>query len=838
MGKTRLALEWASSQLGQFKHGIYFVQLAPLHSAEVLATTIAATLGFSFYKGDRLRQQLLDYLRQKNMLLLLDNFEQLLPSSAAEGWDEDGVALVADILKTAAEVKILVTSRARLKLQGEVLFPLTGLDYPAKLGNGPSGQKFGAIELFRHSARRVQPEFELADDNWADVVQICHLVEGMPLGIVLAAAWVELLSPAEIVTQLAGVAGQGLAFLETDWHDVPERQRSMRAVFDHSWKLLNDPERDAFRQLTIFRGGFTAQAAQQVAGASLRTLLGLVNKSFLQRSPEGRYEIPELLRQFGAEKLAHQTSRITAATHPLEPSARDRHSVYYCAFLQERETDLKGPRQRVALEEIEAEGLNVSAAWEWVAEQGQIARLEQALEALCRFYEWRGRYPEAIAACQLAEQKLEEGRINGAQRLPAVKLLAKILTWHSFFCYESGQITRAERLLEQSQALLNSSELAEADTRPERAFFLQQRGWQAERTDLDQARRLLEQSAALYQVIGDQWAAAHTLTTLGFFTFLSGNHDEARRLHQESLAMLRPLGDQRGIAKTLLWLGNIFKRQEGGFERAERLGRESLALMKESGDRFGIGDVAFTLGSTLTWQGKFAEGKRLLEEGLSIFNDLGHHRLQAYSHNLLGDIAMHAGQYEQVRAHLQISLSIMREIGEANGLGLALNILADVALAEKKYAEAKSLLQESVATFRQAGQRTSLGFSLATLGYVERGLENPRQARQYLAEALRIAADNGDLWVMFPALPATALLLADWGEKVRAVELYALASRYPLVANSRWFEDVAGRHIAAVAAVLPPEVVAATQERGRARDLWATVAELVAELETQDHQSQ
>jgi predicted ATPase len=192
---------------------------------------------------------------------------------------------------------------------------------------------YSAVKLFLESARRAKPDFELDQENLEPVVRICRLVEGMPLAIRLAAVWVEILSPAEIALEIE----RGLDFLAADWHDMPERQRSMQAVFDHSWRLLSPQEREVFQGLSVFRGGFTRNAAEEVAGASLHTLMSLVNKSLISRDASGRYEIHELSRQYAAGKLALEPER--------EMDIRDRHCAYFANFLKERETSLKGEHQ-------------------------------------------------------------------------------------------------------------------------------------------------------------------------------------------------------------------------------------------------------------------------------------------------------------------------------------------------------------------------------------------------------------------------------------------------------------------------------------------------------------
>ncbi|NIP84114.1 MAG: AAA family ATPase, partial [Planctomycetales bacterium] len=344
-GKTRLALEAAAAQVDNYAHGVFFVSLAPLDSAEAIVPTVAEALGFRFYEGGEPQQQLLDYLHQKAMLIIMDNFEHLL----------DGVGLVTDVLKTAPKVTILATSRARLNVQGEHLFPVAGMSFPDE-ETAKDASQYSAVRLFLQSACQAQPAFEVTTNSLADVARICRLVQGMPLGILLAAAWVRMLTPAEIADQISGEIGQSLDFLEADLRDVPQRQRSMRAVFDHSYRLLTQREREVFQGLSVFRGGFTHQAAQYVTDASLRELRSLVDKSLLQRDPGGRYGIHELLRQYAAEKLLGEGPAE-------EEAARDRHCTYYAGFLRQREAHLIGRNQKQALAEVGAEIENVRAGW-------------------------------------------------------------------------------------------------------------------------------------------------------------------------------------------------------------------------------------------------------------------------------------------------------------------------------------------------------------------------------------------------------------------------------------------------------------------------------------------
>jgi predicted ATPase len=304
----------------------------------------------------------------------------------------------------------------------------------------------------------VAPDFELTEANLPHVIQICNLVEGIPLGILLAAAWVEMLSPVEIATEIASQAsGGGIDFLEADWRGIPaqdalwgERHRSMRAVFDHSWNLLGEREREVFAGLSVFRGGCTRQAAQQVTGASLRELMALVDKSLLQRrrvfptmrEASGRYEVHELLRQYGAEKLGKFADKGQAVC--------DRHCAYYTSALQEWTTDLYGPRQQTAVPEMEMDIENARAAWGWAAEHRQIARLARAMEALDYFYRLRCRNHEGETAMSEAARELQATTPDSglSPTVPSAdRVLVRILVWQSYFCRELGQKELARRLL-------------------------------------------------------------------------------------------------------------------------------------------------------------------------------------------------------------------------------------------------------------------------------------------------------------------------------------------------------------------------------------------------------
>jgi len=365
MGKTHLAVEAAGRLLEHFPDGVYFVPLASLSSPDDILPTIANALDFYFGEGKDPLRQFLAHVRDRRILLLLDNFDTLI----------EGAGLVADILSGAPGVKVIATSRERLNLQEELVLRIGGIKLP-DMEKATGVLESDAVRLFIGRTRQAQPDFVPGARDLASIARICRMVEGMPLGIVLAAAWMEILPPDEIAAEIA----RNLDFLQTEMRNLPERHRSIRGVFDSAWHRLSEQERTVFAKLSIFRGGFTREAAQDVAGATLQSLMALVNKSLLRRAPDGRYSIHELLRQYAIDQL-HQLQGLEAANAA--------HSQHYLGALS-RQKD-----SATSLDQIEADVDNLRMAWNWAVEQGDYAVIDAALQNLHAFCIRRSRYWDA-----------------------------------------------------------------------------------------------------------------------------------------------------------------------------------------------------------------------------------------------------------------------------------------------------------------------------------------------------------------------------------------------------------------------------------------------------------
>ena len=822
-GKTRLAVEAAAQAVARFEHGVAFCSLVALQSPEAIMPAVARALGLSSYEEGNPRQQLLDYLRNKAMLLVLDNYEHLI----------EGAELVSDILRAAPQIKILVTSRARLGLAAEYLYPVGALGLlertPVTLTEWQdirASIQSSAVRLFVSAAQRAWPGFELTADNLPHVVHVCRLVEGMPLGILLAAAWANVLDPAEIAVEL----DRDLDFLAAEGGDLPPRQRSMRAVYNHSWRTLTEREREVMQALSLFRGSYTRRAAQEV-GATLRELMSLVNRSLVGHTPGGRYEMHRLLRQYAAEKLSQTPDGGMAV--------RDRHAAYYAAALRGWAEDLKGPQQIAVLAEMEPEIEDARVAFEWAAERRQLAMLDEAAEGLRHFFSVRSRRREASEVFRMAAERLQgtemtalpdKEHILPVARVPQrrddpgsaaleLRVLARILSYQADFSEDEC----ARQLFDRSLALLDRPELAEHDTRRERAFVLRGQAFVVSEYDRERAQDLYDRSLALYQALGARDQVATVLMQLGTLAWSVGDYDRARQYLAEGIAVRRKLGAPFPVARSLGMLG-IVALMQGRLEESERFLRESRATSMQVLSRHG---AATYLGWGLLARGKFVEAAQLIGEDIAFAKDRG--TRHAFSLTWLAAVEAHMGRYEPGRAHAERALAIRREIGIPQRIACTLMVLSWVSLVRGAYTRAQELLRESVRLYRQVDQRDEGGWAVACLGCAERGLGQRERAWEHLATALRTAVE---IHAFFPAvygLPLAALLLADEGQVARAVEVYAVASSQPLVGNSVWFEDVVGRQIAAAAEGLPPQVVVAAQERGRARDLWATAEELLAE---------
>jgi predicted ATPase/DNA-binding SARP family transcriptional activator len=628
IGKTRLALQVAAENATAFPDGVWFVTLAALNSPDLLPSAIAQALNLSSPGGMDIKAQLLHHLQERQALLVLDNLEHLI----------EGTSILGEILSKAPGVKLLVTSRERLSIQWEWLFQIHGLEFP-KDETGAI-EEYSAVQLFLQSARRACSDFALVEQDRPYVVRICRFLNGMPLGIELAATWTQMLSCQEIAQEIE----RNLDFPTVPMRDLPERHRSLRAVFDHSWNLLSGAERKVFGKLSVFRGGFRREAAEQVAGASLPLLSALARKSLLHRPPAGRYEILEVLRQYAEEKLKENLQEWEETS--------DRHCEYYLVFLQDREPHLKGARQAEALEEIAQEIENVRAAWQWAMARSKWKEIDRSQESLHLFYNIRNWFQEGMEAFGRAADRLRSTS-DDSTSLPKEQavIFGRLFARQGYFCDRLWQFDKAKELSQASLAIFDR-----LGVRGETAFPLRSLARVAlDIEDYVEARRLYRASLAVYQENGDRWGVARCLNSLGYIALRLEEYHEARRLLREGLVISKEIGDQWGTAYCLNDLGFIALALEE-YHEAEQLLQESLSIYKRIGDRQGMATSLSYLGLVTVGRGEYHEARQIYQNSIAIWQEIGYQQEIAYTFVDLGLDFYILGEYQEARQCFQKAL--------------------------------------------------------------------------------------------------------------------------------------------------------------------------------------
>jgi predicted ATPase/DNA-binding CsgD family transcriptional regulator len=594
IGKTRLAVQVAEQVLSKFADGVFFITLRSFDSINQLLAALANTLHFETddedgnqpsylqYRGN-FKEQLLGYLGKKQLLLVMDNFENVLVAAD----------LVAEIVRVAPDVKVLATSREVMNLQPEWVHMVEGMKFPDS-GESQQGEDYGAVQLFVQRARQVLGGFSLEDEQDC-VIRICRLVGGMPLAIELAVTWLRTLSCAEIASEIEN----NVDILATSMRDIPERHRSIRAVFDSSWKMLSDDEKNLFMKLSVFRSNAMLEAIQAITGASLLTLSALVDKSLVKRTHAGNYRIHELLRQLAWQRLEASGEA---------DSIRDAFSVYYCNFMQEREQALGGPQQLRVLNEIVTEFKNFRVGWYWAIKQRDHSSIGRAVECLCQFLWMRGSWDTGsrmlIKAQEAFAPRDDEtphplwGRLlvrwwrDSAEPRNSIETALKIAkdTGDHFeigLClYQLASAMWNESDYEMTEQLLEDSLIefqAAEDSVHVAEIFVSLGYMHKEIGDQEKALDFAAQSMIINKALENKYGLSHCIILMGQIEYLNGNLMEAERLVREADALARETGNRKYVAWRTIEIGVIYEYgMHGNIEEARRLVNEGYALAKNS----------------------------------------------------------------------------------------------------------------------------------------------------------------------------------------------------------------------------------------------------------------
>ncbi len=689
-GKTRLGLQVAFEMLDQFDDGAYFVPLAPISDPTLVAPTIARTLGVKEVGGQPLTESLRSYLRDKRMLLLLDNFEQVLKASP----------LLADLLADCPYLKLLITSRSAIHIYGQHEFPVPPMSLPPLSAPRAAGDhtplmplsqlsQYEAVRLFVERAVAVKPDFAVTNENAPAVAEICHRLDGLPLAIELAATRIKILSPQAMLVRLQS----RLKLLTGGAWDLPARQQTLRGAIEWSYDLLEPQEQTLFRRLSVFVGGCSLDAAEQVCGLQIAdfklqndrdsntlqstinnsqsvdlfdVISSLVDKSLLRQeevASEPRFWMLETIREYALEKLAE---------HSETSALRARHSAFFLALTEEAEPKLRGPEQLVWLTHLEREHDNIRAAMRWSVESEDAESGLRMAGALSRFWYLRGH--------------MSEGRQCTAEALATPGA-------------EAPTLVRAK-------ALYNAGYLASLQG------------------DLEQARLALEESLLIRRELGDRQGIAASLNELGSMAYRRGDYPAARTHFEESLAVRRTLEDKRAIAIPLNNLG-VLAVEQGDYARARELYEEGLVIFRDLGDNHSVASLLHNLGIVVAHDGDYATARALYEESLSLRREFGDKYGIAHVLYDLGIAAQERGDYSEARALYEESLAIRREVGDKSGAGWSLLNLADVARHAGEYAHATILLKESWSLFEETGDKRGMAECLVGMGGVAAAQSQP-----------------------------------------------------------------------------------------------------------------
>lgn len=554
IGKTRLALEIARLESPGFIDGAALIHLAPLGEAGEIASSILSGLGVPLQGQSDPQRQLVDYLQNKELLLVLDNFEHLLA----------GVSLIKMILERVSGVTMLVTSRERLALQAEWLVELAGLDCP-DVEVSPHLEGFSAAQLFLQRARQVRHQFSLNGEDARAVARICQQVQGMPLAIELAAASIRHRSCVELATDLE----RDLHVLAAAARDMPERHQSMQAVFEQSWRLLSDEERRVLTQLAVFRGGFDDDAAMQVADASLPLLAALRDKSLLNHNPGGRYEMHELIRQYAGGKLFEAGQA---------EGAHARHLAYFVNLAKAAEVGLIGEEQQGWLDRLEVEENNLIAALTWAREQDDVETIAQLASSLHVYWVIRGHFNQGRHWLEAA--LVQKDRLPTAIRARALHAAARLTK-------SQQEYRKSREWNEESLALYR----ALGDIQNVAEVLKNLGHLLLEHESYPEARSCFEEALPLFRTLNELRGISSVLIGLGLVAMYQGDYSQAHRHFEESLAQARAANRMYNIACSLGNLG-MTSLYEGDDAKAQQWFRESLVLSSKLG---AMEDIAWCL---------------------------------------------------------------------------------------------------------------------------------------------------------------------------------------------------------------------------------------------------
>jgi predicted ATPase len=625
-GKTRLALELAADPqlVERFSDGVVFVPLEALGDDSLITTAIAAALELTLHGQADVLDEIVDSIGERRMLIVLDNFEHLMA----------GADVPAVLAEGCPELVLLVTSRERLNLEEEWVLPIAGLPAPSQDAlSQAEALAYDAVQLFVQRARRADVRFTLTEDDIPHVCDVCRLVQGSPMGVELAAAWVKTMPCAEISRALHA----NLDALESTSRNVSERHRSLRATFEYSWVLLDASEQDALRRLAVFRGGFTADAAREVTGASVARLAGLLDKSLLATPAAGRYDLHPLIHQFAHEKLTERPDDLERT--------EEAHGRYFLRLLQSHEQALGGHGYAEAYRILDVDLSNLRAAWGWAVAQRRIGDLVASVRPFDQLFDNKGRHREAAALFAHAVAGLDQGDASHHEALGA------------------------------------------AASRQAWAMYMVGR--------LPEARQVAERGLSWLQPLGESAHLLAALNTLAAIEYALGRYAEAKTHWRHALALARSAGNSKHVSAIL---GNLASAEAslGDYDAGLEHQSESLRMARGADDPMEVIKALNNMGAILIEQGQLGQAQRYVEEALELARSTGRDGVLLFLLHSLGVMHLKGRAPEHAEPLFREALALARARGDEAREAFILGSLAGLRLALDDPGAALELLTDGL----------------------------------------------------------------------------------------------------------------------------------------------
>lgn len=703
MGKTRLALQIGqqmSSGPRRYQDGIYFIPLATVHDETLLISTISQRLGLRPEKQIPPWQQILTYLRDKEMLLVCDNFEQLIGSAT----------LLATLSAAAPQVQLLITSREPLHIQAEWRVPIGGLDV--------SGSSQAAVDLFVHRARRMVPNFQLHPNDTAVILELGRLVEGMPLALEIAAAWVRVMEPAAILTETR----RSLDFLASPLQDIPERHQSVRVVLAQSWQMLSAHLQQAMTRLALFPGDFALNAVLHLLpDVTMLDIATLLDKSLLIRLPHNRYTMHELLRQF-------------AQQHPLtrRPEFERAYVRYYLGLAAQQGEQLRGRDPQPALTLMQNELEHLRQAWQWGMAHQMVTDLDAAATGLARFYHLAGLFQEAerrfldtLATVQTWGTTTE-----------VTQLCSQLHVQASHFLGQRGQYRPA---IHHAQAAREMA--AAADSLLARSYSLEGE-WRRHLGQFSEANQLLSQALQLHDNTVPTGEVAHILNEIGFVHLNQSQYPVALYTFSQAHQIYEAVGDEPEISTTLGNIGYVYQLQ-ANYPQAMAHLQQAMKLAEAIGYKQGIVKHGLGLGNVYMEQGNLAAARTAYENALQLAQGLGYVRGISNSLLQLGNVCANQGQFQEALQWFEQARAEAEKAGLRDLLALILGRQAIVLGRRGDNQAAIAYYEQAIQLCRELNNQTELGRNLSNLGNIYLRLGDIEQARQQFEAGLLVIQATG-----------------------------------------------------------------------------------------------